>query len=97
MTQRCSFDKNYLKQEFGKLNSKIKQPPALFLIGGGMVFYGLKDLIMPLIGLAPPGLGNLATYEVAVMGQKFGIGDLVAVITFHNCRVRHLHSDESNR
>jgi hypothetical protein len=44
MTKRHSFDKNYLKQEFDKLNSKTKQPLALFLIGGGaMAFYGLKD------------------------------------------------------
>src|SRR5208337_151456 len=44
MTKRRSFDKNYLKQEFDKLNSKTKLPLTLFLIGGGaMAFYGLKD------------------------------------------------------
>lgn len=44
MTKRRPFDKNYLKQEFDKLNSKTKLPLTLFLIGGGaMTFYGLKD------------------------------------------------------
>jgi hypothetical protein len=44
MTKRPSFDKNYLKKEFDKLNAKTKQPLTLFLIGGGaMAFYGLKD------------------------------------------------------
>jgi hypothetical protein len=44
MTQRRSFDKNYLKQEFDKLDSKTKQSRTLFLIGGGaMAFYGLKE------------------------------------------------------
>jgi len=44
MTQRRSFDKNYLQQEFDKLNSTAKHPMTLYLIGGGaMAFYGLKD------------------------------------------------------
>jgi hypothetical protein len=44
MSQRRSFDKNYLKQEFDKLNTTTKEPLTLFLIGGGaMAFYGLKD------------------------------------------------------
>ena len=44
MTKRRSFDKNYLNQEFDKLNAKTKKPLTLFLIGGGaMSFYGLKD------------------------------------------------------
>ncbi len=43
MTQRRSFDKNYLKQEFDKLDSTAKKGIALYLIGGGaMAFYGLK-------------------------------------------------------
>ena len=43
MTQRRSFDKNYLQQEFDKLNATAKQPMTLYLIGGGaMAFYGLK-------------------------------------------------------
>jgi hypothetical protein len=43
MIQRRSFDKDYLKQEFDKLNSIAKRPLSLYLIGGGaMAFYGLK-------------------------------------------------------
>jgi len=43
MAQRRSFDKNYLNQEFNKLNAKTKQSLSLYLIGGGaMAFYGLK-------------------------------------------------------
>ena len=57
-----------------------------FILGlylGGVVQALVKDLIMPIIGLAFPGLGNLATYSFAVGSQLFGVGDfLVAVITF---------------
>jgi large conductance mechanosensitive channel len=43
----------------------------------------VKDLIMPIIGLAIPGLENLATFEVPVASQKFLLGDfMVALITF---------------
>jgi hypothetical protein len=43
MSQRRSFDKKYLNQEFDKLNTKTKQHLTLYLIGGGaMAFYGLK-------------------------------------------------------
>jgi hypothetical protein len=43
MTQRHSFDKNYLQQEFDKLNATTKLPVTLYLIGGGaMSFYGVK-------------------------------------------------------
>ena len=43
MAQRGSFDRDYLKQEFDKLDSITKRCIALFLIGGGaMAFYGLK-------------------------------------------------------
>ena len=65
---------------------KVMGLAVAFIIGvylGAVVLALVKDLIMPLIGLAIPGLGNLATYEIPVMSQKFGIGDfLVAVITF---------------
>ena len=65
---------------------------------GGVVQSLVKDLIMPIIGLAIPGLGNLATLKYAFPsttfdaqgnppagygGQIFGMGNfLVAVITF---------------
>jgi hypothetical protein len=43
MAQRRSFDKDYLKQEFDKLDSTAKKGIVLYLIGGGaMAFYGLK-------------------------------------------------------
>jgi hypothetical protein len=43
MTQRRSFDRGYLKQEFDKLDAIAKESMTLYLIGGGaMAFYGLK-------------------------------------------------------
>ncbi|MDR1991890.1 MAG: hypothetical protein LBQ98_00050 [Nitrososphaerota archaeon] len=44
MTQRRAFDKDYLKQEFDKLNTTIANGSlTLYLIGGGaMAFYGIK-------------------------------------------------------
>ena len=57
-----------------------------FIIGlylGTLVQALVKDLIMPVIGLAIPGLGNLASYAITAASQVFGIGDfLVALITF---------------
>lgn len=72
-----------------------------FIMGlylGNLVQALVKDLILPGIGLALPGLGNLATFKVPVPfvqldpngnppegygGQIFGPGDfLVALITF---------------
>jgi len=57
-----------------------------FIMGvylGGLVQSLVKDLLMPLIGLAVPGLADLATYTVPVGTQAFGIGNfLVALITF---------------
>jgi large conductance mechanosensitive channel len=57
-----------------------------FIIGlylGALVQSLVTDLIMPIIGLALPGLGNLATYTITVSSQDFGIGSfLVALITF---------------
>ena len=50
---------------------------------GGVVQALVKDLLLPLIGLALPGLGDLATVTTTVNKQVFGFGDfLVAVITF---------------
>lgn len=54
---------------------------ALYM--GALVLAVVKDFIMPLIGLAIPGLANLSTYAVTVTKQSFGIGDfLIAFITF---------------
>lgn len=50
---------------------------ALYL--GTLVQSLVKDLLLPAIGLAIPGMSNLATVSVGV----FGVGDfLVALITF---------------
>ncbi len=65
---------------------KVMGLAVAFIIGlylGALVQSLVTDLIMPIIGLALPGLGNLATYTITVSGQDFGIGSfLVAVITF---------------
>jgi large conductance mechanosensitive channel len=43
----------------------------------------VKDLLLPAIGLALPGLTDLASYQYPVGEQVFGIGNfLVALITF---------------
>jgi len=65
---------------------KVMGLAVAFIIGlylGGLVQSLVADLILPIIGLALPGLGNLATYTITVSGQDFGIGSfLVALITF---------------
>ncbi|MDH5793787.1 MAG: MscL family protein [Candidatus Bathyarchaeota archaeon] len=57
-----------------------------FIIGvylGGLVNALVKDLILPIIGLVIPGLGDLATYEITFAQQIFRVGDfLAALITF---------------
>jgi large conductance mechanosensitive channel len=72
-----------------------------FIMGvylGGLVQSLVKDLLLPAIGLAIPGLGDLATWKIPVpgttldasgnppvgyTGQLFGMGSfLVALITF---------------
>lgn len=65
---------------------KVMGLAVAFIIGvylGGLISALVKDLIMPIIGLALPGIGNLATYTISIGNQQFGIGDfLVALITF---------------
>jgi len=65
---------------------KVMGLAVAFIIGvylGAVVLALVKDLIMPIIGLAIPGLGDMATYIVTVGSQNFGLGDfLVALITF---------------
>jgi len=65
---------------------KVLGLAVAFVIGlylGALVKSVVTDFIMPAIGLAIPGLANLATYAVSVAKQSFGIGDfLVALITF---------------
>ncbi len=65
---------------------KVLGLAVAFVLGlylGALVQALVKDFIMPLIGLAIPGLSNLSTYVATLMSQQFGIGDfLVALITF---------------
>jgi large conductance mechanosensitive channel len=57
-----------------------------FIMGlylGALVQSLVSDLLMPVIGLAIPGLDNLAELQYQVGAQIFGIGSfLVALITF---------------
>jgi len=59
---------------------------AAFILGlylGALVLALVKDFIIPLLGLAIPGMSNLATYSTTLMNQVFSIGDfLIALITF---------------
>ena len=65
---------------------KVLGLAVAFVLGlylGALVKAVVTDFIIPLLGLAIPGLANLATYAAAVGKQSFGIGDfLVALITF---------------
>ncbi len=90
---------NEFKDFLGKY--KVLGLAIAFIMGvylGGLVQALVKDLLLPIIGLAIPGLGNLATWKIWVpsttldingnppvgyTGQLFGLGDfLVALITF---------------
>jgi large conductance mechanosensitive channel len=92
-----------LWKEFMDFLSKYKVMglAVAFIMGvylGALVQALVKDLIMPIIGLVIPGLGNLATFKIGIppttfdsegkppadyVGQIFGVGDfLVAFITF---------------
>jgi large conductance mechanosensitive channel len=65
---------------------KILGLAVAFVLGlylGSLVQALVKDFIIPLLGLAIPGMSDLATYSATVFSQVFGIGDfLVALITF---------------
>jgi len=65
---------------------KVLGLAVAFILGvylGLLVLALVKDFVIPLLGLAIPGMSNLATYTASLMSQVFGIGDfLVALITF---------------
>ncbi len=65
---------------------KILGLAVAFVLGlylGTLVQALVKDFIMPLLGLAIPGMSNFAAFTVTFMNQVFGVGDfLVALITF---------------
>ncbi len=65
---------------------KVLGLAVAFILGlylGSLVQALVKDFIIPLLGLAIPGMTNLSTYTAPVLKQTFGIGDfLIALITF---------------
>ena len=65
---------------------KVLGLAVAFIMGvylGGLVQSLVADLLLPLIGLALPGLGDLSSYTIVSGSQVFGIGNfLVALITF---------------
>jgi large conductance mechanosensitive channel len=67
-------------------NYKVMGLAVAFIMGvylGGLVQSLVKDLLLPAIGLAIPGLADLATYTATAGTQTFGVGSfLVALITF---------------
>ncbi len=67
-------------------NYKVLGLAVAFILGlylGMLVQSLVKDLILPVIGIALSGIGNLSTYTVLFANQQFMIGDfLIAVITF---------------
>ncbi|MCW4005683.1 MAG: MscL family protein [Candidatus Bathyarchaeota archaeon] len=77
-----------LWQEFKSFIEKYKVMglAIAFIIGiylGGLVQSLAKDLLLPVIGLAIPGINDLATLTYVVGEQSFGVGNfLVALITF---------------
>ena len=67
-------------------NYKVLGLAVAFILGvylGGLVQALVKDLILPVIGIALSGVGNLSTYAVTFANQQFQVGDfLIALITF---------------
>jgi large conductance mechanosensitive channel len=67
-------------------NYKVMGLAVAFILGlylGQLVQSMVTDLIMPILGLALPGMDNLSTLSITVGNQEFGVGGfLVALITF---------------
>ena len=65
---------------------KVLGLAVAFIMGvylGGLIQSLVKDLLLPVIGLALPGLGDLSSLTSVVGAQTFGVGNfLVALITF---------------
>lgn len=93
--------KKGLWNEFMDFLSKYKVMglAVAFIMGvylGGLVQALVTGLIMPVIGLAIPGLGNLATFKIPIpsteldsqgnpidpnyVGQLFGVGEFMAAL-----------------
>jgi large conductance mechanosensitive channel len=90
-----------LWREFMDFLSKYKVMglAVAFIMGvylGALIQSLVKNLIMPIIGLAIPGLGNLSTFKIAIpptaldsqgspidptyAGQLFGVGDFFVAL-----------------
>ncbi|MEM3378676.1 MAG: MscL family protein [Candidatus Bathyarchaeia archaeon] len=67
-------------------NYRVLGLAVAFIMGlylGALVQSLVKDLLLPAIGLAIPGLEDLANYTILVGAQTFGVGSfLAALITF---------------
>jgi large conductance mechanosensitive channel len=67
-------------------NYKVMGLAVAFIMGlylGSLVQSMVKDLLLPAIGLAIPGLDNLSDITYNINEQIFGLGNfLVALITF---------------
>lgn len=67
-------------------NYKVMGLAVAFIMGvylGNLIQSLVKDLLLPVIGLALPGLSDIATLQYDVSEQIFGVGNfLVALITF---------------
>ena len=67
-------------------NYKVMGLAVAFILGlylGQLVQSMVNDLIMPIIGLALPGMDNLSTLTGPVGNQEFGIGNFIGtLITF---------------
>ncbi|PVX25581.1 MAG: large conductance mechanosensitive channel protein MscL [Candidatus Bathyarchaeum sp.] len=67
-------------------NYKVMGLAVAFIMGvylGSLIQSLVKDLLLPVIGLALPGLSDIASLEYMVNEQVFGVGNfLVALITF---------------
>src|SRR5512136_2382431 len=62
---------------------KVMGMAVAFILGlylGTVVSALVKDLVMPLIGLALPSLGNLSDFKITAMSQDFLIGDFIAAV-----------------
>ncbi len=67
-------------------NYKVMGLAVAFIMGvylGSLIQSLVKDLLLPVIGLALPGLSDIASLQYNVEEQVFGVGNfLVALITF---------------
>jgi large conductance mechanosensitive channel len=62
---------------------KVMGLAVAFILGlylGALISSLVKDLVMPLIGLAIPGLGDLASLTVTIRNQIFGVGNFISTV-----------------